>query len=43
MTVTANTQKITDNQIKEYQSLVKNISYKFKNSGEPIEDLEQVG
>ena len=43
MTVTANTQKITDNQIKEYQPLVKNISYKFKNSGEPLEDLEQVG
>ncbi len=43
MTVTANTQKITDAQIKEYQPLVKNISYKFKNSGEPLEDLEQVG
>ena len=43
MTVTANTQKITDAQITEYQPLVKNISYKFKNSGEPIEDLEQVG
>jgi len=43
MTVTAITQKITDAQIKEYQPLVKNISYKFKNSGEPLEDLEQVG
>jgi len=35
--------KITDAQIKEYQPLVKNISYQFKNSGEPLEDLEQVG
>jgi RNA polymerase sigma-B factor len=43
MTVTANTQKITDAQITEYQPLVKNIAYKFKNSGEPLEDLEQVG
>ncbi|MEA2086679.1 MAG: sigma-70 family RNA polymerase sigma factor [Candidatus Caldatribacteriota bacterium] len=36
-------QKITDAQIKEYQPLVKSIAYKFKNSGEPLEDLEQVG
>ncbi|MCJ7689137.1 MAG: sigma-70 family RNA polymerase sigma factor, partial [Clostridiaceae bacterium] len=43
MTVTANTQKITDEQITEYQPLVKNIAYKFINSGEPLEDLEQVG
>jgi len=43
MTVTANTQKITDDQITEYCPLVKNIAYKFKNSGEPLEDLEQVG
>lgn len=43
MTVDAKSQKITDNQIKEYQPLVKNISYKFKNSGESLEDLEQVG
>jgi len=43
MTVTANTQKITDSQITEYQPLVKSIAYKFKNSGEPLEDLEQVG
>lgn len=43
MTVTANTQKITDAQITEYQPLVKSIAYKFKNSGEPLEDLEQVG
>ncbi|GAI50442.1 unnamed protein product, partial [marine sediment metagenome] len=27
----------------EYQPLVKGIAYKFKNSGEPLEDLEQVG
>jgi RNA polymerase sigma-B factor len=43
MNVETNTQKITDAQITEYQPLVKSIAYKFKNSGEPIEDLEQVG
>jgi len=43
MTVTANMQKITDIQIKEYQPLVKSIVYKFINSGEPLVDLEQVG
>jgi len=43
MTVTAKPQKITDAQIKEYQPLIKSIAYKFKNSGEPLEDLEQVG
>jgi len=43
MTVTASTQKITDDQITEYQPLVKNIAYRFENSGEPLEDLEQVG
>ena len=43
MTVTAKKQKITDAQITEYQPLVKSIAYKFKNSGEPLEDLEQVG
>jgi len=36
-------EKITDDQITEYQPLVKSIAYKFKNSGEPLEDLEQVG
>jgi RNA polymerase sigma-B factor len=36
-------EKITDDQITEYQPLVKSIVYKFKNSGEPLEDLEQVG
>jgi len=43
MIVTASTQKITDAQITEHQPLVKSIAYKFKNSGEPLEDLEQVG
>jgi len=43
MAVETNTQKITDEQITEYQPLVKSIAYKFKNSGEPLEDLEQVG
>ena len=43
MSVKAKSQKITDNQIIKYQPLVKNIAYKFKNSGEPLEDLEQVG
>ena len=43
MIVNDKSQKITDNQIKEYQPLVKSIAYKFKNSGEPLEDLEQVG
>jgi len=43
MIVDDKSQKITDAQIIEYQPLVKNISYKFKNSGEPLEDLEQVG
>jgi len=36
-------QKITDEQIKKYQPLVKNIAHKFINSGEPPEDLQQVG
>ena len=43
MIVAASTQKITDDQITEYQPLVKSIAYKFINSGEPLEDLEQVG
>jgi RNA polymerase sigma-B factor len=43
MAVDNKSQKITDAQIKEYQPLVKNISFQFKNSGEPLEDLEQVG
>ena len=43
MIVDNKSQKITDEQIIKYQPLVKNIAYKFKNSGEPLEDLEQVG
>ena len=43
MIVDDKSQKITDAQIIEYQPLVKSITYKFKNSGEPLEDLEQVG
>ena len=43
MIVENKSQKITDDQITEYQPLVKSIAYKFKNSGEPLEDLEQVG
>jgi len=35
--------EITDNYILKYKPLVKNIAYKFKNSGEPLEDLEQLG
>jgi len=35
--------EITDEQILKYRPLVKNIVYKFKNSGEPLEDLEQLG
>ena len=43
MAVETNTQKITDDQIIKYQPLVKSISRKFINSGEPLEDLEQLG
>jgi len=43
MIVAASIQKITDDQIIEYQPLVKSIACKFNNSGEPLEDLEQVG
>ena len=35
--------EITDNEILKFRPLVKNIAYKFKNSGEPLEDLEQLG
>lgn len=35
--------KITDNEILKYKPLVKFIANKFKNSGEPLEDLEQLG
>ncbi|GAG93541.1 unnamed protein product [marine sediment metagenome] len=43
MAVETNIQKITDAQITEYQPLVKSIACKFKNSGESLDDLEQVG
>lgn len=43
MIVNNKLQKITDDCIIKYQPLVKSIAYKFKNSGEPLEDLEQVG
>jgi RNA polymerase sigma-B factor len=35
--------EITDKQILKFRPLVKNIAYKFINSGEPLEDLEQLG
>ena len=35
--------EITDNEILKYKPLVKVIAHKFKNSGEPLEDLEQLG
>ena len=35
--------EVTDEQILKFRPLVKNIAYKFKNSGEPLEDLEQLG
>ena len=35
--------KITDDQIRNYQPLVKSIASKFLNSGEMFEDLEQIG
>jgi RNA polymerase sigma-B factor len=43
MIVDNKSQKITDDCIIKYQPLVKNIAYKFINSGEPLEDLEQLG
>jgi len=35
--------EFTDEQILKFRPLVKNIAYRFKNSGEPLEDLEQLG
>jgi len=35
--------EITDNEMLKYKHLVKIIANKFKNSGEPLEDLEQLG
>jgi len=43
MAIVYKSPKITDEQIKKYQPLVKSIACKFTNSGEPLEDLEQVG
>lgn len=43
MAIVYKSPKITDEQIKKYQPLVKSIAYKFINSGEPLEDLEQFG
>jgi len=43
MIVDNKVEKITDDQIVKYQPLVKSIAYKFINSGEPLEDLEQLG
>ena len=43
MTVVTKAEKITDDQIIKYQPLVKSIAHKFINSGEPLEDLEQLG
>jgi RNA polymerase sigma-B factor len=35
--------EITDSEILKYKPLVEIIANKFKNSGEPLEDLEQLG
>ncbi|OGD15948.1 hypothetical protein A2V47_04225 [Candidatus Atribacteria bacterium RBG_19FT_COMBO_35_14] len=35
--------EVSDEQILKFKPLVKNIACKFKNSGEPLEDLEQLG
>ena len=35
--------EVTDELILKFKPLVKSIAYKFKNSGEPLEDLEQLG
>ncbi|HBY56427.1 MAG TPA: RNA polymerase subunit sigma [Candidatus Atribacteria bacterium] len=43
MAIVSKPPKITDDQITKYQPLVKSIARKFTNSGEPFEDLEQVG
>lgn len=41
--VISSTQEITDEIILKYRPLVRSIATKFINSGEPLEDLEQVG
>jgi len=43
MMETAKNIKIEENDIMKYKSLVKTIAKKFMNSGEPLEDLEQLG
>jgi len=35
--------RITDNQVLKYQPLVNSIAFKYINSGEPLEDLQQIG
>ena len=35
--------EVSDEQILKFKPLVKNIACKFRNSGEPLEDLEQLG
>jgi len=41
--VMSTTQEINDEIILKYKPLVRSIAAKFINSGEPLEDLEQVG
>ena len=41
--VSNQSREVTDNEILKYKPLVKVIANKFKNSGEPLEDLEQLG
>ena len=39
----AQNKKVEENDVIKYQPLVKTLAYKFINSGEPMEDLEQLG
>ena len=43
MAVAKKIKKITDEQISIYQPLVNSIASRFLNSGEPLEDLQQIG
>jgi len=43
MAVAKKMKKITDEQISLYQPLVNSIASRFLNSGEPLEDLQQIG
>ncbi|MEA2022462.1 MAG: sigma-70 family RNA polymerase sigma factor [Candidatus Caldatribacteriota bacterium] len=43
MAVVKKMKKITDEQISIYQPLVNSIASRFLNSGEPLEDLQQIG